>query len=100
MASVSHIKVAVYYLLQKLCWNPIGCKGMSLLYDSVFSGEVRAIAGIDFIMSMPEKRKDISEYWREGIDGFIKTEDHLANDEEKNRYSDKTPLTREKAVSM
>ena len=95
---VKHFALKNFYM----CSHSYGV-GMSLLYDTVFGGEVRAIAGIDFIMSMADKRRDIADYWHEGIEAFINTEDQLAAVDaatKSRRYDDKAPLTRDSAVSM
>ncbi|CAF0900840.1 unnamed protein product [Brachionus calyciflorus] len=71
---------------------------LSVMYDIVFSHEVKALVSIDWVFAIPGyKVESYAHMWRLGIDGLIDIEKDEKN---KNESTSNKSLTKELAVSI
>lgn len=97
-------RVVKYFELESFVLMAHSYSGhLGFLYDTVFQGELKSLILIDWVFGFSSRKwHSHSYYWKEGIDNYIKNEQHLKENskEIEEKESQRPPLTMDVAIKI
>lgn len=95
-------RVVKYFELEKFIFMTHSYGGLiGLLYSTVFQTDVTALVQLDWVFGYSQRKwTSVTDYWRQGIDRYIKEEANLVIKKEEEKKLNRPPLTHELATKI